>query len=433
MNKPLTIGIYVIRFPTASETFIVTKVLGLLEAGFDVRIFTQEPSQQWIRFAILQDRPDIRRRVFTAPPSRVVLKVLARGTYELVKTAVRHPVAFGRFVLHNWRHRHELPFGFLKGVYTRLHFVSHRLDVLHVEFDTQALEVADLKEYLHCKLLFSARGAFQATSVLDKFPNALVHLHKYVDGYHFISQYLRENMRRLGLPSSVRTWLIEPAIDLRLFKPVEPRSLRSAGAPLRVISVGRLTWQKGYEFAVDAVARVHAAGVPVEYRILGEGEYDDPAMYAAWQWGLTQQGVVTFVGAVRREEIPHYLADSDVMLHASLSEGLCNAVIEAQAMGVPVVASDAGGLPENIQDGVTGFVVPRRNPEALAEKLMVLAHDPELCLRMGQAGRARAAARFNLTDQVQNFISLYHELCGDTRPDELPNMVEKGKAVERAN
>ena len=84
-----------------------------------------------------------------------------------------------------------------------------------------------------------------------------------------------------------------------------------------------------------------------------------------------------------------------------IEEGFCNAVIEAQAMELPVVTSDAGGLPENVEDGVTGFVVPRRNPAALADKLALLARDPALRRRLGCAGRARATARFDLDRQAE--------------------------------
>jgi len=410
MDKPIKLGIYVIKFPVASETFIVTKVLGLLNAGFDVSIFTEEPSQHWERFATLAQIPDIRQRIFTAPPARPLWKMLTYGIYQILITALRHPIAFARFVRHNWDHRHDLPFSFIQGLYHRLQFVGHSLDILHIEFDTQALRVIDLEAYLGCKVILSARGTFQKTGILDRFPHAPRYIYQHADGYHFISEYLRCKTFALGLDRTIPTWLIEPAIDLSLFTPPQSRPLRSSDAPLRIISVARLAWQKGYEFAIDAVARVYQSGIPVEYLILGEGDYEEPLRYAARQWGLLNSGVVKFLGAVRREDVPRYLAESDVMLHAALEEGFCNAVIEAQAMELPVVASDAGGLPENIEDGVTGFIVPRRNPDALAEKLMLLAHNPELRAQMGKAGRKRALTQFDLTQQVQAFLALYQEL-----------------------
>ncbi len=257
-------------------------------------------------------------------------------------------------------------------------------------------------------MLLSSRGTFQHSSVLDKMPGAPDYLFRYADGYHFISEFVADNTQRLGLPVTIPSWRIEPAIDLTLFRPA-PRAVPEPQQPLRVISVGRLEWEKGYELALDAIARVRDAGVAIEYEICGAGSYEQPIRFAIQQLGLG--GVVRLSGALNREDMPLAYARSDVMLHAAVAEGFCNAVIEAQAMELAVITSDAGGLPENVENGVTGFVVPRRDPDALAAKLIALARDPELRLRLGRAGRERAIARFDLDRQAEAFISLYRELA----------------------
>ena len=96
-----------------------------------------------------------------------------------------------------------------------------------------------------------------------------------------------------------------------------------------------------------------------------------------------------------------------MLLHAAVSEGFCNAVLEAQAMELPVVCTDADGLPENVVDGQTGFVVPRRSPLELMEKLAVLAADAPLRRRMGEAGRRRVLEHFRLAEQIDRFERFY--------------------------
>lgn len=408
MTRPLRIGIFVMAFPQPSETFIVTKVLNLVDAGFDVKIFTFRESEHWDAFEILRDRQDIRSRVYVVPPLRPLGKVLTQGATTLLRTAWKHPRSFARFVEHNWKHRDETPFGFLKSLYFRLHFVGHELDILHVEFDSQALGIADLKEYFGCHVLYSARGTFQMHSILDSTPDACERIFRYVDGYHFISRFLDHNTRSLGLPDDVPTWRIEPAIDLSLFTP-RPRPRRDVGKPLRLISVGRLQWAKGHEFALDAVARVRAAGIDVDYTIYGSGPYETAVRYAIKQHGLEDRARLG--GRVRREDMPAMYANADVMVHAAVEEGFCNAVIEAQAMELPVVTFDAGGLPENVENGVTGFVVRRRDAEAMAAKIIEIARDPDLALRLGRAGRQRALERFDLERQGEAFVKLYRELA----------------------
>lgn len=406
--RPIRIGIFVIQFPQTTETFIVTKVLKLLDAGFDVQIFSVVESPHWDAFDVLKGRNDVRARVHVAPPIESLTRALSVGALEVAKVVARHPRGFASYVAHTFRTRHETPTSFFRSLYHRLRFVEQRLDILHIEFDAQGIGITDLKEYLGCHVLYSARGTFQRLSVNTWLPNAFEYISRYADGYHFISDFLDENTHRLGLPADIPTWHIEPAIDLTLFSPPPPRH-RERGAPLKLISVGRLSWAKGYEFALDAVARVRNAGIPVDYTIFGSGPYAEPIRFAVRQLKLGD--CVRLAGSIKREDVPRAYADADIMVHAAIEEGFCNAVIEAQAMELPVVTSDSGGLRENVDDGVTGFVVPRRNPEAMTAQILLLARDPGLRNTMGAAGRSRALARFDLNAQAAAFVQLYRELA----------------------
>ena len=102
-------------------------------------------------------------------------------------------------------------------------------------------------------------------------------------------------------------------------------------------------------------------GLHCEYRIVGDGDYLGAIGFARHQLGL--ESLVQLLGALGQPEVRDQMLWADVFLHAAVSEGFCNAVIEAQAMMLPVVCSDAGGLSENVVDGETGFVVPRRDPK----------------------------------------------------------------------
>ena len=121
-----------------------------------------------------------------------------------------------------------------------------------------------------------------------------------------------------------------------------------------------------------------------------------------------------FLGGLSHLEVKRQMLWADAFLHAAVTEGFCNAVLEAQAMMLPVVCTDAGGLIENVLNGETGFVVPRRNPQALAEKLALLARDWELRQQMGQAGRQRVLTYFRLPDQVQAFEQFYKQVLNDS-------------------
>jgi colanic acid/amylovoran biosynthesis glycosyltransferase len=210
--------------------------------------------------------------------------------------------------------------------------------------------------------------------------------------------------------------LIPPSVRLDHLQPDPAKVMEAAGTlerPLRVLSVGRLTWVKGYEYGLQAIKLLKEQGIACEYRIVGDGDLLEGVSFARHQ--LELESIVQLLGPQPWGEVKNAMQWADVFLQASVQEGFCNAVIEAQAMKLPVVCSDAGGLPENVEHGVTGFVVPRRNPQALADKLRLLANDPELRDSMGKAGRERVELHFQLPTQIERFDQFYQNLFTHAR------------------
>ena len=116
-------------------------------------------------------------------------------------------------------------------------------------------------------------------------------------------------------------------------------------------------------------------------------------------------------GRLQLREVAERLRDSDVLLVPSLMEGLPTVVLEALASGVPVVATDCGGVSEAMTDGREGLLVAPRDAEALARALERLWRDPALRARMGEAGRETATSRFELDRQLREFLALYTEVA----------------------
>jgi colanic acid/amylovoran biosynthesis glycosyltransferase len=278
-------------------------------------------------------------------------------------------------------------------------------DIVHFEFGALAPTRMYLRDLLGCRVVVSFRGYDLNFVGLDR-PGHYDSVWATADGLHFLGEDLRRRGLRRGCPPDRLYALIPPAIDADYFRP-EPREPApiSEARPLRVLSVGRLEWKKGYENALLAVRSLRGEGVPVEYRIAGDGDYLGAIAFARYR--LKLEDSVHLLGSQSREEIRREMQSADVLLHAAVSEGFCNAVIEAQAMELPVVCTDADGLPENVADGETGFVVSRRSPLALTARLSQLAKDSELRRRMGEAGRRRVLAHFLLADQISRFDRFY--------------------------
>jgi colanic acid/amylovoran biosynthesis glycosyltransferase len=408
-KPPARVVMVVPVFPKLSETFIVSKFLGLLERGFDVTVACDrcDPSE-WDHFDELAARPELRRHVVTAWPTRPRWWAMMLWPVAMVWCVAKNPFGLARYFARGWS---KFGPGVVRRVYLDIALIESRPDLVHFEFGTLGVGRTWLGGPLGSKVVVSFRGFDLNDSGLDR-PDNYRDLWEEVDALHLLGKDLyRRALRRGCLPDTPYA-LIPPAVDLGLFKPTaESASGEVAGTterPLRLLSLGRLHWKKGFDDALMAVRRLTDLGVCCEYRIVGDGDYLEAVAFACHQLGLT--GRVALLGARTPREVPGQIVWSDVLVHAAVSEGFCNAVIEGQAMARPVVCTDAGGLPENVVDGETGFVVPRRDPDAMAQKLALLAADPGLRKRMGEAGRRRVVERFDRSRQVDSFVQFYHRV-----------------------
>ncbi|MDQ4099037.1 MAG: glycosyltransferase family 4 protein [Chloroflexota bacterium] len=349
-------------FPLFSETFIVDKALRLLDQGWDVQVVARrERATQWQYFPELRARADFRARIHVAPN---------------VETTI----------------------------------ASLKPDVVHFEFGMMAVGQMGGATRRPWKTVVSFRGIDASAHGLDD-PTRYQDVWDHADLIHVESRDMWERVRQRGCPAYKPHVLIPAAADVDTFADVTRIYTGPIGSPyrpLRILSVGRLVWKKGHPDGVAAVAELVAQGIHCEYRIAGDSRDRGAVLFAIRDHGLEDQ--VTLLGALPRAAIKTQMLWADVLLHPSVSEGFGIAVIEAQAAGLPVVCTDAEGLPENVVDGTTGFVVPRRNPAAMAEKLATLARDSALRQRLGTAGRTRAQTHFRLEDQARQFDEVYRRL-----------------------
>jgi glycosyltransferase involved in cell wall biosynthesis len=180
-----------------------------------------------------------------------------------------------------------------------------------------------------------------------------------------------------------------------------------AAAPV-VGVVGRLEAQKGHTYLLDAWPDVRRDFPGARLLVVGDGALRAELEARALGPGL--HGSVTFTGF--RADVPRVLAALDVLVLPSLYEGMPLTVIEASAMGLPVVATAVDGTPEVVRDGETGRLVPPARPAALADALRALLADPARARAMGRAGRAHVLARFDLDTQVEATARVYRRVAG---------------------
>jgi glycosyltransferase involved in cell wall biosynthesis len=183
-----------------------------------------------------------------------------------------------------------------------------------------------------------------------------------------------------------RTYVIKNGVDLEWFS---PQSYPQQGY---ILAVGNLYSRKRWDRLLQAMADVASNGPCPEVVHVGSGPLLSKLQAMAKE--LHIENVVRFLGA--RQDIPSLLADAAFLVHTAEDEGCPNVVMEAMACGRAVIATDAGDIPYLIQNGKTGFVVPRENGTALAECIATLVEDGDLCRRMGMAGRVKAEQEFGI-------------------------------------
>lgn len=395
-------------FPQLSESFIINKFVGLNTVGFDMYVFCSQINyEDWHAFPSLNQGSNIGKRIRSTWPIRPLFMVILLYPFALLKCVAANPKGLMRYLYNGWKtHKWKI----LKRFYLDFQLILLKPDLIHFEFGATAPGRSDLGHLLGCKEVVSFRGYDLNFSGLDQ-TDYYSSVWKDADAFHFLGQDLHRRALKRGFLENKPFVLIPPAIDTQFFNPGDRSEVLSAGTQqkhLRILSVGRLEWKKGYEFAFQAVKQLVDRGIACEYHIIGTGAYLAPLMYARHQLGLDEK--IRFLGALPKEKVREQLQWACVFLHAAVSEGFCNAAIEAQAMQIPVVCTDADGLPENVADEATGFVVPRRAPLAMAEKLELLARSPALRKKMGLAGRKRVQEMFQLENQISRFDQFYRHI-----------------------
>ena len=173
-------------------------------------------------------------------------------------------------------------------------------------------------------------------------------------------------------------------------------------------TVGSLFEVKGLEYLLEATQIVKETVPELRLLITGTGRLENELKALAGELGIAE--TVKFLGF--RGDIPKLLNLMDVYICSSVSEGLSLSILEAMACGRSIVATDVGGNPELITEGISGFLVPSRDPLALAQKVIQLLHDRELRSRLGGAGRQIVEEKFSLETMMQNYYKLYGKLLG---------------------
>ena len=209
-------------------------------------------------------------------------------------------------------------------------------------------------------------------------------------------------------------WVNRPAVPVN--KIATKKAYNTNSAPV-IVTAGRLNWKKGYDYFLAALRRLKDAGIPFRAQIIGSGDLQAQIRFSIGDLDLLPE--VKLVGRLKPDVVFDYLCKADIYVLTSHEEGISNAVLEAMAVGLPIITTAAGGMEEAVRDGLDGYVIPVRDIPALVEKLTALLGDSQLCERMGRSARERVEFEFTLERQAKVFSQMYEAAHSQTLLDTI--------------
>jgi len=389
----MKIGIVLSSSPGYSETFLTSKISGLQKQGHTVVLFCQDvrPDFSLCKTVILPNSST--RSVYL--PFKVIYTYLSLLFY--IKSVYR---------FYQLEQNSKVPLKtILKKLYFNAAFLKSKLDWLHYGFGTLAIGREHIAQATGSKMAVSFRG-FDIGVYPIKHPNCYDALWKTVDVIHVISNDIKALLYKNNFKDEAPVIKITPAIDIDFFNSTEKFLLKEDTK--QFITIARLHWKKGLDYTLEALALLKNEGVKFHYTIIGDGIELEHLKFTVHQLGLKEY--VTFTGKLDKNEIKERLQTSSIYIQYSVQEGFCNAVLEAQAMGLLCVVSDAEGLAENVLDGTTGWVVAKRQPKVLTNKLIEMISLPNKeKAKVMELSKNRIKQVFNLEKQQKLFETFYDD------------------------
>lgn len=179
-------------------------------------------------------------------------------------------------------------------------------------------------------------------------------------------------------------------------------------SPLKMLSIGRTHWKKGYDYAFQTCKLLKEKDIPFQYTIIG-GAGDEELHFLVDDLGL--QDCVFLQKRIPQKEVFSLMKEASVLLMPSLEEGIPNVVVEAMAIGLPVISADCGGVPELIEEGVNGWLVPTRKPEAMAAAIIHFLELPiDMIEKVRIEARKKVERQHNEAQMVSGMEELYYEV-----------------------
>lgn len=391
----MIIGLVLSNTPNYSETFFINKIKGLQNDGNTVILFVNEKRGNF-SLCKVNTMPRVYKNVFLMLFQYVFVIVTLLPHFKSVWSFIKLEKSSGNS-------NKKL----LKLLFINSHILKARLDWLHFGFASQTIGSELVAKAIGAKMAVSFRG-FDINEFPKKHKDCYLKLWENVDKVHSISQYLMDEAYKLGLDKSIPVVIISPAVDMSFINAIKDKTKPKPKEGMLICTVARLNWIKDFTTAIKTISLLKLKYPQISYSIIGGGSLKEKEQYLHLVEELGLQDQVVFYDKLSHAETILKMNECDIYLQTSINEGFCNAVLEAQALGRLCVATNVGGLKENIEDTKTGWLVEPQNPIAISEKIIEIVNLSKLELDNIKAEAVkRVETKFNTEIQMKSFVEFY--------------------------
>ncbi len=395
----MRIAYFTNTYPRATDTFIRREVLGLRSRGFEVLTYSVRKTggDHDVDEEVISEKNNTR---YILPFKLLSLFILC------LKTFTANPLVFIKAKCLALRTARPG----IKGFFLQAVYFLEAIALAKMLKDDQV-------EHLHNHLGDNSGNVtlFAARLVGIPFSISIHGPHIFFDGLHWALDKKTEHAKfiacighfctsQMMLYADKKNWskfsIVRCGVDLKQFDYREPQ--RKAQ---KLLYVGRLSAEKGLPILFASLASLKAKNYQVTLTLLGDGEDRQYLEHLAAEMGVDDR--VAFGGFVDQGTIAQALRDSDIFVLPSFAEGIPVALMEAMAIGIPVIATYVGGVAELVIDQQTGLMAYPSDPVGLAAAIARYVDDPDFCRIISHNGRRKVATEFNIEDQVDKLADLF--------------------------
>lgn len=417
----MRIAFLINEFPTLSETFILSQIIGLIDRGHEVDIYcdilgdTTKIHADVEKYQLLERTypiPNIPKNFFGR-----IIKAIFLFTFHWLQA----PKTFfkaANFIKYNYWSYGD-PACFLHPIHLIIPWLKRspcHYDIILCHYGRNGLKANLLKQLgaTQGKIVVVFHGYDISCYVETHGKNIYYSLFNQADLLQPISQHWQKKLIAMGCNPN-KLMVHHMGINCYQFS---YQARQTNLSKIYLVSIARLVEKKGLQYSIQAVAQLISYYPNIEYQIVGDGILKKDLQQLIEQLNVSAN--IKLLGWKTQQEVSQIMENADIVLAPSVTsqdgncEGIPMCLMEAMATGLPVISTYHSGIPELIEDGKSGYLLPEREVDGLAQRIEHLIVNPELRLKMGQAGRQKIETDYNielLNDRLEKTLQELIEPC----------------------